>query len=189
MQSARVWMVLMVAVVTLSGCQMGKPAAVPATFSNVSVVTAADPSAKFPSGSRYAFVKYAADSDKTGEAAMVQQRIEKAMTEELKKKGFKPGEYSDIRFFVAYTIGLQHEIDVLLGKSKEQGKEWITAVVMPRDYVTGALLVQVIDAKSMEPVWLGVFNADMQLVSVDEQAKRERVGYAVHEVLKSFPPK
>ena len=60
---------------------------------------------------------------------------------------------------------------------------------MPNDYVTGALLVQIIDAKSMEPVWLGAFNADMTLTSVSEQEKQERVGYAVHELLKNFPPK
>ncbi|MGA2070771.1 MAG: hypothetical protein ABSG97_05430 [Sedimentisphaerales bacterium] len=28
------------------------------------------------------------------------------------------------------------------------GSEWVSAVVVPNDYVTGALLVQIIDAKS-----------------------------------------
>jgi len=45
-----------------------------------------------------------------------------------------------------------------------------------------------IDAKSMEPVWLGVFNADITLASVSEQEKQERVNYAVRELLKPFPP-
>jgi hypothetical protein len=38
-------------------------------------------------------------------------------------------------------------------------------------------------------VWLGIFNVDVRLVAVDEQAKRERVSYAVHELLKTVPLK
>jgi len=90
---------------------------------------------------------------------------------------------------VVYTLGLQHEIEVLIGKSKVQGNEWITSVVAPNDYVSGALLVQMIDAKKMEPVWLGVFNADVALVSISERDKQERAGFAVRELLKQFPPK
>jgi hypothetical protein len=60
---------------------------------------------------------------------------------------------------------------------------------MPNDYVTGALLVQVIDAKTLEPVWLGVFNADITIASVSEKEKQERVGYAVQKLLTAFPPK
>jgi hypothetical protein len=124
-----------------------------------------------------------------GEAAKVFQRIQTLLSSELKRKGYKPGEYAEINFFVAYTLQLQQQIDILVGKSKVQGNEWIVALVSPEDYVSGALLVQIIDAKSMEPVWLGVFNADVALSSVSEQKKQERVGYAVHELLKAFPPK
>jgi hypothetical protein len=176
-------------IVVVCGCNSEKKSAIPETFSNVNFVTANSSTTQFPAGSKYAFVKSASDSDLEGELALIDQRLQTALTSELKKKGYQPGEYSDIRFFVAYTFGLQQQIDVLVGKSKVQGNEWITAVVTPNDYVNGALLVQIIDAKTMEPVWLGVFNTDVRLVSVSEKTKKERVGYAVKQLLKNFPPK
>ena len=178
-----------VMILTVTGCSASKKAETPQTFSNVSVRTSYSPAAKFPAGSKYAFVKFASDSDLDDEAAMIAQRVQTALTNELKKKGYKPSEYTDISFFVAYTIGIQQQINILAAKSKVQGNDWITALVVPNDYVSGALLVQIIDAKSMEPVWLGVFNADITLAFVSEQEKQERVGYAVHELLKTFPPK
>jgi hypothetical protein len=180
---------ILTTVVIVSGCNSGKQAAMPDTLSNVSVVTSHSPTAQFPAGSKYAFVKYASESDQDTEAGLIIQRIQTELNNELKKKGYKPGEYSDVRFFVSYTLGVKQEIVILAGKSKSQGNEWISAVLVPNDYVSGALLVQIIDAKTMEPVWVGVFNADVQLASVDEGAKRERVRYAVRELLKTFPAK
>jgi hypothetical protein len=181
--------IMLAAVIFIGGCNSEKKAAVPQTFSNVSVRTASSPDAKFPAGSKYAFVKFVSASEQDDEAGMIYQRIQKSLSSELKKKGYKPGGYSDVSFFVSYALGLQQEINVLVGESKTQGKEWIAAIVVPNDYVTGALLVQVIDAKTMEPVWLGVFNADVALASVSEKEKQERVGYAVQKLLTAFPPK
>jgi hypothetical protein len=176
-------------IIAVSGCSMFKKATTPATFENAGVRTSYSPSAKFPSGAKYAFVQFASDDAQDSEIAMISQRIKNALAGELKQKGYKPGEYEGVDFFVVYDLGLQREIDVLVAKSKVQGNEWITAVVAPSDYVYGALVVQMINAKTMEPVWLGVFNADVALKSVSEQEKQERVKYAVRELLKSFPPK
>jgi hypothetical protein len=180
---------LVAGVLVTSGCNYGKTAAVPESLSNVRVVSAFSPDAKYAAGSKYAFVKLAEDSELEGEAALVQQRIEKAMVAELKKKGYKPSKLTDTKFFVVYTGAIAAQMDVLAAKGQNQGNEWIMAVVQPRDYVSGALLVEVIDAKTMEPVWLGVFNSDIALAKVTEEAKRERVAYAVRQVLASFPPK
>jgi hypothetical protein len=180
---------ILTTVIIVSGCNSGKKAATPDTFSNVNIVTAHSPAAQFPAGSKYAFVKFASDIDKDSEAGLIVQRVETALTNEMKKKGYKPGEYADVKFFVSYALGIEQEIVILASKSKSQGNEWISAMVVPNDYVSGALLVQIIDAKTMEPVWLGVFNADVTLASVDEKTKRQRVGYAVGELLKTFPVK
>jgi hypothetical protein len=179
---------ILTAGITLGGC-ISENKTVPQTLANVNVKTSYSSAAKFPSGSNYAFVTFASDEGRGDVADQIDRRIQKALSDELKKKGYKPGEYSDINFFVAYTFGLQQQFDVLMGKSQVQGNEWISVVTTANKYVNGALLVQIIDAKSMEPVWLGVVNADIRLVSVSEQAKRERVGYAVRELLKAFPPK
>jgi hypothetical protein len=176
------------AVIIVGGCYSeNKP--VPPTLSNVNVTTSCSPAAKFPAGSGYAFVTLASDEGRGDAADQIDRRIQKALSDELKQKGYKPGEYANINFFVAYTFGLQQQIEVLVGKSKVQGNEWISMVTTAQNYVNGALLVQVIDAKSMEPVWLGVVDADIRLVSVSERAKQERVRYAVRELLKAFPQK
>jgi hypothetical protein len=175
-------------VIVLGGCR-SENKIVPQTLANVNVRTSSSSFANYPSGSHYAFVTCASDEGRGDAADQIDRRIQKALSDELKKKGYKPGEYRDINFFMAYTFGLQQQIDVLVGKSQVQGNEWISVVTTPQKYVNGALLVQIIDAKSMEPVWLGVINADIRLVAVSEQAKQERVGYAVRELLKAFPPK
>lgn len=175
--------------VVIGGCTMSKKTAVPNTLSNVGVRTSYSPTAQFPQGAHYAFVQFAPGDSQDSETAMIDQRIKKALAGALKQKGYKPGEYEDINFFVVYALGLQHQIDVLVAKSKVQGNEWITAVVAPSDYVNGALVVQMIDAKTMEPVWLGVFNADVAITSLSEQEKQTRADYAVRELLKHFPPK
>ena len=58
-------------VIAVSGCSYEKKADVPQTLSNVSVITASVPLPKFPAGSKYAFVKFASESDLDGEAAMI----------------------------------------------------------------------------------------------------------------------
>jgi hypothetical protein len=184
-----IFSIMLAAVISVGGCSQEKKTPVPQTLSNVSVRTSYSPDAKFPAGSTYAFVTFASEGEQDPEVAKLDQRIQTALSNELKKKGFKPGDYADVRFFVAYTFVAQHQIDILIGKSKVQGNEWISALVVPNDYVSGALLVQMIDAQTMEPVWLGAFNADLSLASVNDQQKQERVNYAVHELLKPFPPK
>jgi hypothetical protein len=179
--------VVVAVIVFVGGCNEENKTVVPQTLSNVGVRTSFSTTAKFPAGSKYAFTNIISDSESNSEAGMIYQRIQKSLSSELKKKGYKPGEHSDVSFFVDCTLGFQREI--LVSKSKIHGNEWMTAIVVPNDYVTGALLVQIIDAKSMEPVWIGVFNADIAFASVSEKEKQERVGYAVHELLKAFPPK
>ena len=180
---------VLITMMIICGCAANRQTTAPSTLSNVGVRTSFSPAAQFPRGSHYAFVQFASASDRSEEEARIEQRLRTSLSNELKSKGYKPGEYSDIDFFVVYTLGLQHEIEVLIGKSKVQGNEWITALVAPNDYVSGALLVQMIDAKKMEPVWLGVFNADVALVSISERDKQERADFAVRELLKQFPPK
>lgn len=181
--------VILAAMMIVGGCDLGQKDTTPQTMSNVSVVSAGSPAAKFPAGSQYAFVTYASEQEQSEEVVRIDQRIQKALGAELKKKGYTPGSYSDIDFYAAYTFGVKQQIDILIAKSQEQGKEWIGIVAAAENYVNGALLVQVVDAKTMEPVWLGVFNADILLDAVDEQTKQERVQYAARQLLQSFGQK
>ncbi len=186
---SKIYSIILATVLFVVGCNEEKKTVVPQTFSNVSVRTSCSPDAKFPINSKYAFVEFASDNIQDSEIDKIDKRIQTALDNELKKKGYKPGEYGDINFFVDYNLLIQQKIDVLIAKSKAEGNQWISAVLVPNDYVSGALLVQIIDAKSIEPIWLGLFNADMAIKSVSEHEKQQRVRYAVHELLKTFPPK
>jgi hypothetical protein len=186
---AHICSIILTAAILGGGCHSQREASMPQTLSNVKVTTAFSPGTKLPASGKYAFVAFASESEQDPEIAVIDQRIQASLSGELKKKGYQPGEYGDIRFFVAYSLGLQQQLDVLIAKSETEGNEWIGALVIPNDYVSGALLVQIIDAQRMEPVWLGVFNADIAIASVSEQDKQERVSYAVRELLKSFPPR
>jgi len=92
-------------VIAIGGCNQDKKMAVPQTLSNVSVRTSYDPSAKFPAGGQYAFVQFASDGKQDSEVAMIDQRIRTSLSGELKRKGYKPGEYEEIDFFVVYALG------------------------------------------------------------------------------------
>lgn len=185
----RILYIILTVVVLAAGCNLGKNPPPPSTFANTAVRTSYNPSSKFPAGAKYAFVQFASDDQKDSELGMIDQRLKSALSAQLKKKGYKAGEYEGIDFFVVYALDIQQQIDILVAKSKVEGNAWIAAVVAPNDYVNGALVVQMIDAKSMQPVWVGVFNANVELKSVSEQEKQQRVQYAVSELLKSFPPK
>ena len=182
-------MLLLVLPLMICGCHRGEKTAVPLTMSNLSIRTSYNPSTLFPPGRKYAFVKPSSDIEEGSEAALIYQRIQKALTNELKHKRYKLSESADVSLLVVYTAQVEQQINVLMSKSKSQGNEWITAFVVPNDYVTGALLVQIVDAKSLEPVWLGVVNADITLAAATEKEKQERINYAVNELLKTFPPK
>jgi hypothetical protein len=180
-----VLLILSAAVLVFGGCNKDTS---PQTFSNVHIKSSSSPAAKFPAGSSYAFVQIAGDSVLEGEEAMVDKRIRTALADELKTKSYKPGSDSDTTFFVAYSLKVQQEIDVLAGIGGQPGNEWVAIILTPEDYVGGALFVQVIDAKKMTPVWAGIFNANIELAKVSEREKKKRVGYAVRELLKTFPP-
>ncbi len=184
MKNSVLW-ILSAAALVIAGCNKD---ATPQTLSGIRVKASSSPAAKFPAGSRYAFVQFAGDAALEGEEGAIDKRIRTALAEELKTKGYKPGSYSDIAFFVAYSLKVQQEIDVLAGISGQPGNEWVAIILTPEDYVGGALFVQVIDAKKMTPVWAGIFNANIELTKVSEREKKQRVGYAVRELLKTFPP-
>ncbi len=187
MKSLKICIILMV-VVLAAGCGLDTKSNPPSTFTSAVVRTSYNSSCKLPAGAKYAFVQFASDTQEDSEWTMIDQRLKTALSAELKKKGYKAGEYEGIDFFVVYAVDIQQQIDILIAKSEVQGNEWIAAVAAPNDYVHGALVVQMIDAKSMQPVWVGVFNAEVELKSVSEKEKQQRVGYAVRELLKSFPP-
>jgi hypothetical protein len=182
---SRTLFIILAAVIWAGGCDKDTP---PKTFSNMNVKMSSNPEVKFSVGSQFALVKQAFDLSQNDDAAMINQRIQTALANELTAKGYKASDPADADFFVGYSLKVQQEMDDLMIISKEQGNEWIAAILSPEGYAGGALFVQIVDARKKIPVWLGVFNAEISLSTVSEEKKQERVAYAVRELLKSFSP-
>ena len=179
----KILLVVLAAVVLIGACKKNTP---PKTFSKMNIKTSSSPEAKFPAGSQYALVKQTFDLSQHDEAAAINQRIQTALTNELAAKGYKTGDLADADFLVGYSLKVEQEMDDLMGLSKEQGNEWIAAILSPEGYAGGAFFVQIVDARKKKPVWMGVFNAEISLAEVSEQKKQDRVAYAVRELLRSF---
>ena len=171
--------------IIMAGCGKNKP---PKTFSDMSIKTSSNPEVKYPAGSRYALIKQVFELSQNDEAAMINQRIQTALFNDLTTKGYRVSEPAEADFLVGYSLKVRQEVDILTTLSKEQGNEWIGGILSPENFAGGAFFVQIVDARKREPVWLGVFNAEISLAVVSEQKKQERVAYAVRELLKSFSP-
>ncbi len=181
----KILFLVLAAAIAMTGCSKNKP---PKTFSKMSVKTSCNPEVKYPAGSRYALVKQVFELSENNEAAMINQRIQTALFNELTTKGYQMGEPTEADFLVGYSLKVQQEMDSLEALSKEQGNEWMGGILSPENVAGGALFVQIVDARNRVPVWLGVFNAEISLAAVSEQKKQERVAYAIRELLKSFTP-
>jgi hypothetical protein len=94
-----------------------------------------------------------------------------------------------VDFLVNYDASLSQDFYLLAAKYEQEGEEWIKVVGFADDYMKGALLVEVIDARKLKPIWRGVCNANVTLDEIAEEEKDERVNYAVKELLRTFPPK
>ncbi len=185
MKKVTLWISLVTAIL-IGGCNKNTS---PKTFSNMDVKTTYSTAANYPAGTGYAIVNLPSAVDPDSEEARIEQRIQTALANELTSKGYKPVNAAEAQFYVAWSLQVKQDIDVLAGMSDEPGNEWIAVILTPEEYVGGALMVQIMDARKKMPVWLGVFNANVELTDVGEQEKKERIAFAMRELLKSFPPK
>jgi len=118
--------------------------------------------------------------------AAMDNRIRMAVAKELTAKGFQYGMTKDVRYHVSCDVVMDREFEErVLGWSDE---DWIRSLKR-KGYVRGAMVIQFRNVDSPEPIWVGIFNSNVVLREVSEQAKNERVAYAVSRLLKDFPPK
>lgn len=174
-------------VAVISGCS--KPLEQPETMSDMQVVTTYNPQAAFPKSAAYTFLRERPEQEDLPEdAQVIVRRLRDAIKDQLKDKKYKSAK-DQIDYIVDYEIVAEYSIGVLAERSEIQGEEWITVIGVPSDFIKGALVIDVIDAVKLKPVWRGVCNANIALAEVSEDEKDRRAQYAVQELLKTFPPK
>ena len=156
---------------------------------DMQIVTAYDPQATFPASAKFAFLRQRPEEIPMDEESQgIIRRVRDAVKDELKSKKYKPGKY-EIDYIVDYQIVAQQNMSILAERAEIEGEKWIAVVGVPDDFVQGALVIDVIDAKDLSPVWRGLCNVNIALDEVSDEEKNLRAQFAVQELLKTFPPK
>jgi hypothetical protein len=181
--------VLLVAIVIISGCIPNQDVNVkPATMSDIAIVTTYAPQVKIPRSGVYVLVRTEPEN-LTSQDALISNRIRTALKDEFKAKGYKYYDDSNLDLLVDYTIVAQQSVSILAQRSQVAGREWMTVVGVPDNFITGSVVVDIIDPKTFEPIWRGLINANIATAPVSEEEKQKRVKYAIQKLLNTFPPK
>jgi Domain of unknown function (DUF4136) len=164
-----------------------------------------DRSADFTSYRTYAWLS--GDQEKTGDrradSSTVDMRIRIAVGTQLRLKGYQALPEGKPDFYVAYHVGLkdsspdistQYYSDGMAGHAFVHSADTRTAgkdppsANEPPSYLTGSLLIDIMDAASEKLVWRGTANGEVD-PGLTSQQRDERTKAIVQKILSHFPPK
>jgi hypothetical protein len=166
-----------------------------------------DRSADFSTYHTYAWLS--GDQEKTGDrradSSGVDMRIRIAVGTQLRLKGYQALPEGKPDFYVAYHIGLkdnspsistQYYSDGMAGRAFSHSADTRSAgkpapavnETSSSSYLTGSLLIDIIDAASQKLVWRGTANGEVD-PGLTSQQRDERTKAIVQKVLSHFPPK
>ena len=140
--------------------------------------------------------------DRRADSSAVDMRIRIAVGAQLHSKGYQKLSGGKPDFYVAYHIGLkdmsptvstQYYSDGMAGRpfsysadTRSAGGAKPTASEAP-SYLTGSLLIDIIDAASNKLVWRGTAAGEVD-PGLTSQERDERTRTIVHKMLSHFPP-
>ena len=164
-----------------------------------------DRSTDFSAYHTYAWLS--GDQEKTGDrradSSAVDMRIRIAVGTQLRLKGYQTLPEGTPDFFVAYHVGLkdsspsistQYYSDGMAGHAISHSADTRSAsgsapsLNETPSYLTGSLLIDVIDAASQKLVWRGTAAGEVD-PGLTSQQRDERTKAIVHKILSHFPPK
>ena len=164
-----------------------------------------DRSTDFSAYHTYAWLS--GDQEKTGDrradSSAVDMRIRIAVGTQLRLKGYQTLPEGTPDFYVAYHVGLkdsspsistQYYSDGMAGHAFSHSAETRSASASAPSlnetpsYLTGSLLIDVIDAASQKLVWRGTAAGEVD-PGLTSQQRDERTKAIVHKILSHFPPK
>ena len=146
------------------------------------------------------------DQEKTGDrradSSTVDMRIRIAVGTQLRLKGYQPLAEGQPDFYVAYHVGLkdssasissQYYSDGMAGHafahsadSRSAGKSTPATSETP-SYLSGTLLIDIVDAASQKLVWRGTAAGEVD-PGLTSQQRDERTKSIVSKILSHFPP-
>jgi hypothetical protein len=164
-----------------------------------------DRSTDFSAYHTYAWMS--GDQEKTGDrradSSAVDMRIRIAVGTQLRLKGYQTLPEGKPDFFVAYHVGLkdsspsistQYYSDGMAGHAFSHSADSRSAsgaapsLNETASYLTGSLLIDVIDAGTKKLVWRGTAAGEVD-PGLTSQQRDERTKAIVHNILSHFPPK
>ena len=164
-----------------------------------------DRSTDFSAYHTYAWMS--GDQEKTGDrradSSAVDMRIRIAVGTQLRLKGYQTLPEGTPDFFVAYHVGLkdsspsistQYYSDGMAGHAFSHSADSRSAsgaapsLNETASYLTGSLLIDVIDAGTKKLVWRGTAAGEVD-PGLTSQQRDERTKAIVHSILSHFPPK
>ena len=141
--------------------------------------------------------------DRRADSSTVDMRIRIAVGTQLRLKGYQPLPEGKPDFYVAYHVGLkdsapsittQYYSDGMAGHAFSHSADTRSAggsapvTNETPSYLTGSLLIDVIDAASRKLVWRGTAAGEVD-PGLTSQQRDERTKAIVHDILSHFPPK
>jgi hypothetical protein len=156
----------------------------------LTVRTAKDPSAEFPSEALYSWARRPGKmpNDPRIDNAKLEQRVRTAVKAELATKGYTFAEEGRPDFFVGYHVILQESLKPSIVSRKYGYGAGLWGDALGPDFEKGTLILDVIDPKRKKLVWRGIAEAELDL-SVSDAEKQKRTAEAVRQILEGFPPK
>ena len=140
--------------------------------------------------------------DRRADNSAVDMRIRIAVGSQLRLKGYQKLSEGKPDFYVAYHIGLkdlsptissQYYSDGMAGRPFSYSADTRTmsgeksTTSEAHSYLTGSLLIDIIDAESNKLVWRGTAAGEVD-PGLTSQERDERTRALVHKMLSHFPP-
>jgi hypothetical protein len=116
---------------------------------------------------------------------LIRGRIRRAIENELQLKGFERVGLDQAQILVDYHAALGKELRAHTIDRHYRHGGWSEVEV--REYQTGTLIIDLIDAKSRELVWRGTGTDYIQKTATPEQ-REENIRAAVQRILGDYPP-
>ncbi|MHC5082710.1 MAG: DUF4136 domain-containing protein [Planctomycetota bacterium] len=183
--------VLGVCVICFAGCN-GQVTEDPlANISDLDIKTAFSPDTSFPDQAVYKFMRLdPAREGYNASAVQLYRRIRTGLQAELASKGYRLFDGGgSVDYVINYQVIGRTSRDLVAQRIEDDGRQWLQMAGVSEEFAEGSLIIDVIDVKTLKPVWRGVSNMKIQLDDVSDVTRQARTNYILHELLKEFPPK
>ncbi len=160
--------------------------------SSISVSSDYDQSAKFDNLRMYDWIPESEEKrgDPHMESSLVRSRIQKAVADELARKGYQKVTGTP-DFYVTYHATVQEKLEVQSVPAGGYGRRrggWGGTYTDVRQYEEGTLIIDVIDPEAKQLIWRGTGKGAVEWEDSPEK-KTARINAAVQKILEQFPPK